>query len=183
MRKIAAPIQASRTVQSAQSTSPAEANLDEPEVWGDPEWEPALHALEGWQQDGEYTGKPDTKPLAKLLRSGKPVPEPVAVRLGVLLDPPWGEKGPKLTPLIPKRHSGYADLQTIKAMMAAKRHFEEELTHAGKLEAAIAAVKQKIGRSRSYLMKSWKLNFRQVVLRTSKFNLQPFLSPHEPDKS
>jgi hypothetical protein len=42
----------------------------------------------GWAEDGKYTGKPDPKPLAKLLRSGKPVPEAVAVQLGVWLDPP-----------------------------------------------------------------------------------------------
>jgi hypothetical protein len=64
----------------------------EVEVWDDLEWGPALHALEGWTEDGAYTGDSDPKPLAKLLCSGKPVPEQVAWRLGVLLDPPWGKR-------------------------------------------------------------------------------------------
>jgi len=168
------------------TSSPPEASSSGPnvEVWTDLEWEPALHALQGWAEDGKYTGKPDPKPLAKLLRSGKPVPEAVAVQLGVWLDPPWGNNGPRLTPSIPTRYSGYAYLQTIKAMIAAKREIEKALPRAnGKLEAAIEEVAERGGRSRSYLMKAWKLDQKAIVLKMSKFNPQPFLSPREADKS
>ena len=106
------------------------------------------------------------------------------MQLGVWLDPPWGNNGPRLTPSIPKRYSGYADLQTIKAMIAAKREIEKALPRAnGKLEAAIEEVAESGGRSRSYLMKAWKLDPKAMVLKMSKFNPQPFLSPREADKS
>ena len=68
----------------------------EVEVWDDPDWGPALDELEGWS-GRTYTGQSDPKSLAKLLCSGKPVPEQVAWRFGVLLDPPWGKKGKVLT--------------------------------------------------------------------------------------
>jgi hypothetical protein len=166
---------------SADSEEPSanalEANPSEPNivVWSDPEWQPALDALEG--------RKPDPRPLAKLLCSGKPVPEVVAARLGVLLDPPWGNKGPRLILSVSKRYSGQADLQTIKAMMSAKREIEKELQSSGKLEAAIEEVAKRLGRSRSYLMEAWTLDTKTVVRKMSRFNPQPFLSPHESDKS
>ena len=143
-RKAAERNRGGPTDKATQAASlPPEASSSEPkvEVWTDAEWEPALHALEGWATDGKYTGKPDPKPLAKLLRSGKPVPEAVAVRLGVLLDPEWGNRGPKLTMSIPTRYSGYANLQTLKAMIAAKGEIEKALPQFNrKLEAAIEEV-------------------------------------------
>jgi hypothetical protein len=54
------------------------------EWWIDPEWGPALDALEGWA-DG-YTGKSDPKPLAALLCSGTPVPAEVAWRLARIME-------------------------------------------------------------------------------------------------
>jgi hypothetical protein len=154
------------------SANASEANPSEPNivVWSDPEWGPALDALEGWQPDGKYAGKPDPRPLAKLLRSGKPVPEVVATRLGVLLDPPWGNKGPRLFPSVSKRYTGQADLQTIKAMMSAKREIEKELQSSGKLEAAIEEVVKRLDRSRSYLMKAWTLEIKTIVRKMSRFN-------------
>jgi hypothetical protein len=166
---------------SADSEEPSanalEANPSEPNivVWSDPEWEPALHALEA--------EKPDPRPLAKLLCSGKPVPEAVATRLGELLDPPWGNKGPRLIPSVSKRYSGQANLQPIKTMMSVKHEIEKELQRFGKLEAAIEKVGKRRGLSRSYLMKAWKLDMKTIVLRMSRLNPQPFLSPHESDKS
>ena len=69
-------------------------------------------------------------------------------------------------------------------MIAAKREIEKALPRAnGKLEAAIEEVAESGGRSRSYLMKAWKLDQKAIVLKMSKFNPQPFLSPREADKS
>jgi hypothetical protein len=164
--------QGSPTQKVRQSTGlSAEANSNEPgvEVWDDPEWRPALDALEGWW-DGKFTGKPDPRPLAKLLHSGKPVPQEVAARLGDFLDPEWGKKGPSLTMLIPTRYSGDSDLRKLTEMIAAKREIERALEWSGKLESAIARVKEKTGRSRSYLMKAWKLDPLEIVRLTSKFN-------------
>ena len=177
--------QGSLAKKARQSTSSSsEVNSSEPgvEIWNDPEWRPALDALEGWQPGGEFTGKPDPRPLAQLLRSGKPVPEAVAVRLGTFLNPEWGKKGPKLTMSIPTRYSGYGDLQTIKAMIAAQREIKEALERNEKLEFAIADVQKKTGRSRSYLMKAWTLDTLEIVRKSSKFAPQPFLSSREPDE-
>jgi hypothetical protein len=130
-RKAAERNRGGPTDKATQATSSLpEASSSEPnvEVWTDLEWEPAFHALQGWAEDGKYTGKPDPKPLAKLLRSGKPVPEAVAVQLGVWLDPPWGHNGPRLTPSIPRRYSGYADLQTIKAMDGCQKRDRKSAT-------------------------------------------------------
>jgi hypothetical protein len=82
-------VKKSRTKKERLPPQTSEADV---EVWNDPVWQPALEAFEGWTKDGNYTGKSDPKKLAKLLRSGKPVPEAVAVQLGVLLDPPWEKK-------------------------------------------------------------------------------------------
>ena len=94
------PKNASR-VQKMSSWETPEAELKF-EIWEDAEWEPALRALEGYGTDLEVLGKADLKVLAKLLRSGKPVPEAVAKQLGWWLDPPWRNKGPSLTVYLPK---------------------------------------------------------------------------------
>lgn len=185
-RKTAAQNQGNPTKKVRQSlSSSSELNPSEPdvEVWNDPEWRPALDALEGWRPDGEFTGKPDPTPLAKLLRSGKPVPEAVAVRLGIFLDPPWGKKGPKLTMSPTTRYSGYGDLKKLKELVDAKREIKKALPSYGNLEAAIAYVKQKTRRSRSYLMRAWSLDDLEIVRMTSKYNPQPFWSLREPSKS
>jgi hypothetical protein len=132
------------------------AGAPEVEVWDDPEWAPALSGLQGWQKGPRYTGKSDPAPLAKLLRSGKPVPEAVAKELGSWLDPPWGKKGPRLVAILPKRY--YPGTDSIKSLIAAKGKIEEALKTSGKLEAA-------------------------VERRTSTFNPDPFLSPREPQRS
>jgi hypothetical protein len=184
-RKTAARNQRRPAEKVRQSSSSFELNSSEPdvEVWNDPEWRPALDALEGWQPGAGFAGKPDPTPLAKLLRSGKPVPEAVAVRLGVFLDPPWGKKGPKLTMSTTTRYSGCGDLRKLKQLVDAKREIEKALPSYGNLEAAIAHVRQKTGRSRSYLMKAWSLGNLEIVRMTSKYNPQPFLSPREPNES
>lgn len=174
---------ATKTTQPTSPSPEASSSGSNVEVWTDDEWEPALRALESWKPGGEFTGKPDPTPLAKLLRSGKPVPEAVAVGLGVLLDPEWGNKGPKLTMSIPTRYSGYGDWQTIKAMIVARRELEIALQQSGKLEFAIEYMREKTGRSRSWLMKVWALDAGEIVRRTSKYNPQPFLSSRESDKS
>ena len=185
-RKAAERNRGGPTDKATQATSsPPEASSSGPnvEVWTDLEWEPALHALQGWAKDDKYTGKPDPKPLAKLLRSGKPVPGPVAVLLGVWLDPPWGKKGPRLTASIPKRYSGYADLQTLKAMIGAQQEILEAVKRHSKLDAAIKEVGQRINRSRSWLMRAWKLDLEKNILMMSKYNPQPISSPREPGRS
>jgi hypothetical protein len=184
MPKKTAPIKSRLSKELEDSEHRAEVSPNEIEVWSDPEWEPALHALEGWQGRGRNTGKPDPKPLAKLLRSGKPIPEPVAVSLGVLLDPPWGRRGPHLTMSIAKRYSGHADLLTVNATIALNRDIEDALQRSGgKLEAAIQEVADKTGHKRSHLMKVWSTDLKDVILKMAKFNPRPISSPREPDES
>jgi hypothetical protein len=142
------------------------------EIWDDPEWRPALDALEGWPQSGGYTGKSDPRPLAKLLRSGKPIPGPVAWRLGILLDPPWGKKGKLLTLVSNKRYTGQTELKHIKEMIDLKKKMEVAKESYGKLEAAIAEVKRKTGKSRSQLMKAWSFTWQDGVPLLSKYNPQ-----------
>ena len=157
-------------------TTTAAPSLSEPEIeiWEDPEWEPALGALQGWKQGPQYTGRSDPKPLAKLLRSGKPVPEAVAKELGLWLDPPWGNKGPRLTAILPKRQ--YPGTNSIKSLIAIKRKIEEALKANGKVEAAVQKVMTETGKSRSYVMKAWMLSEEEIVVKTSEFNPDPFLS-------
>ena len=143
--------------------------LSEPEIeiWKDPEWEPALSALEGWKEGPEYIGRSDPKPLAKLLCSGKPVPEEVAKQIGLWLDPPWGNKGPRLTANLPKKY--YPGTNSIKALIATKRKIEEALKLNGKVEAAVQQVMTETGLSRSYVWKARKLREKKIVIQTSKF--------------
>jgi hypothetical protein len=154
----------------------AESNF---EIWEDAEWEPALRALEGYGRDSGFLGKPDPKPLAKLLRSGKPVPEPVTKQLGWWLDPPWRNKGPSLTVLLPKRY--YPAAKGLKDRIIVKRKVEEALEKGNKVEAAVADVQQQTGYSRAYIMDAWRLTIQEVVSLSSKFAPDPFLSPREPD--
>jgi hypothetical protein len=72
--------------------------------------------------------------------------------------------------LIPTRYSGQGDLRKLTEMIAAKREIEKALECCGKLESAIADVKKKTGRSRSYLLKAWTLNTQEIVRMTSKFS-------------
>jgi hypothetical protein len=149
------------------------------EIWEDLEWEPALSALAGYGTDSEYLGTPDPRPLARLLCSGKPVPEAVAKQLGWWLDPPWGNKGPRLLVHLPNRY--YPAAKGLKERLQTKRMVEEALERGCKLESAVAEVQQKTGRSRSYVMNALRLTIREVVILSSKFTPDPFLSPREPD--
>jgi hypothetical protein len=149
------------------------------EIWEDAEWEPALRALEGNGTNSEFLGKPDPKALAKLLRSGKPVPEAVAKQLGWWLDPPWRNKGPSLTVHLPKRY--YPAAKGLKERIIVKRKVEEALEKTGKVEAAVADVQRQTGYSRSYIMDAWRLTVQEVVILSSKFTPDPFLSPRQPE--
>jgi hypothetical protein len=153
------------------------------EVWRDPEWEPALDQFEGWTDSNRYTGKSDPKPLARLLRSGKPVPAPVAHLLGVLLDPPWGKNGSRLALNISKRYSGQRELKLMKEMIDLQKQIEESRSRFGKLEAAIADVAKKTGKSRSHLMKAWKYTLGKGIAQLARYNPQPSSSPRESGNS
>jgi hypothetical protein len=63
------------------------------------------------------------------------VPEEVAKQIGLWLDPPWGNKGPRLTANLPKKY--YPGTNSIKALIATKRKIEEALKLNGKVEAAV----------------------------------------------
>jgi hypothetical protein len=148
-------------------------------IWEDAEWEPALSALEGYGTDSEFLGKSDPRPLAKLLLSGKPVPEAVAKQLGLWLNPPWGNKGPRLVAHFPNRH--YPAAKGLKERINTKRKVEEAQEEAGKLESAVAQVQQQTGYSRSYIMNARRLTIQEIVLQSSKFAPDRFLSPREPE--
>jgi hypothetical protein len=150
------------------------------EVWDDPDWGPALNALEGWR-DRTYTGESDPGPLAKLLCSGKPVPEQVAWRLGVLLDPPWGKKGNILVLEISKRYSGQTELNSVKEMIDLKMKIEMALKGTEKTESAIAAVMKETGKSRSHIMKARTFSVRKGIPSLAKYN--PQKSPRETGES
>ena len=152
----------------------------EVEVWDDPDWGPALGALEGWS-GRTYTGQSDPKPLAKLLCSGKPVPEQVAWRLGVLLDPPWGKKGKVLALALNKRYSGQRELKFLREMFDLKKKIEMALKPNIKLEAAIAEVMKESGKSRSYVMKAWTFTVKKGIPLLAKYN--PQRSPREAGES
>jgi hypothetical protein len=154
--------------------TPSKAKSNAPEVWDDPVWRPALDALEGWSQNSGYTGKSDPKPLAKLLRSGKPIPRPVSWRLGVLLDPLWGKKGNVLTLLFNKRYSGQTELKRMKEMIDLKKKIEIEVAKQPhkKLEAAVAEVRRQTGKSRSHLLKAWTFEWQESILLLAKYNPQ-----------
>jgi hypothetical protein len=150
------------------------------EVWDDADWGPALNALEGWR-DRTYTGESDPKPLAKLLCSGKRVPEQVAWRLGVLLDPPWGKKGQILALEINKRYSGQTELNSVKEMIGLKMKIETALKRTEKLESAIAEVMKETGKSRSHIMKARTFSVRKGIPSLAKYN--PQKSPRETGES
>ena len=150
--------------------TPSKAKSNDPEVWDDPEWRPALDALEGSSQNG---GLSDPKPLAKLLRSQKPVPVEVSWRLGTLLDPPYGKKGKVLTLLCNKRYTGQTELKHIKEMFDLKKKIEvAKKSNGGKLEAGIAEVRRKTGKSRSHLLKAWKFKWQDGIPLLAKYNPQ-----------
>jgi hypothetical protein len=162
-----------KKVQRKKTPSKTKSNSPSIEIWDDPVWRPALEALEGYSGSGIYTGKSDPKPLAKLLRSGKPVPDPVAWRLGILLDPPWGKKGRVLILSCNERYTGQTELKHFKEMFDLKKRLEvAKKSNGGKLEAAIAEVRGQTGKSRSHLMKAWKFKWEDGALLLDKYNPQ-----------
>jgi len=170
--------------QEARSTSE---EISDIEIWDDPELEPALSALHGWVADVEspgfkFTGESDPKPLAKLLRSGKTVPGPIAESLGLWLDPPWGTKGPRLTATLPARY--YPGNASIKSLIDVRDKLRETLPKFDmNVEAAVHQVMRETGLSRSQVMKAHTLSDREIVLKTSKFSPQMYSSPREPEDS
>ena len=138
----------------------------EVEVWDDPDWGPALNALEGWR-GRIYTGESDPKALAKLLCSGKPVPEEVAWRLGVLLDPPWGKKGNVLVLAINKRYTGQRELNFLREMIDLKKKIEVALKRTKNLKSAIADVMEETGKSRSHIMKARTFTVKKGICQSA----------------
>jgi len=173
-KRAIAPIVQETAIDKQSGSSSTESDI---EIWDDVEWAPALAALQGWQPGLQYTGKSDPGPLARLLQSGKPVPEAVAKQLGLWLDPPWGTKGPRLAVIVPKRY--YPGTSSIKSEISVRKKIEQLLQAEDKVEAAVQQVMIETGRSRSYVMKAWALSDREIVRRTSEFNPDPFLSPRE----
>jgi hypothetical protein len=95
-----------------------------------------------------------------------------------------GKKGPSLTLEIPKRYSGESDVKFIKLMISLKKRIGVERDRArGKLEAALFELEKETGYSRSFLMKAWTWTLKDTILRSSKHNPQPVLSPREPGES
>ena len=183
-------IKKKRSVQAQMHCTPSARSRKMPtniEVWDDPQWRPALDALEG-HAGKAYTGESDPAPLAALLKSGQPVPDAVAQRLGVLLDPPWRSDGPKLSLKLPseKRCGARAAVREARKMIPLCSEIEGERSKTGKLEAAIKAVGDRNQFSRSYLMKAWSYRdggkgWQEVMRKLARFN--PIISPRETDET
>jgi len=158
------------------SELPAEATDEgDVEIWNDPRWTPALDALEGYStaDDGSvtFTGKSDPAPLAELLLGDDPLPAQVRQRLAVLLNPPWGTKGPRATVTIPIRWNHHEHGQRVLEMYNLRKQLETAISrNNGKLEAAIAEVSDLTGYSRSHLMNAWSYDEKRVILEGTKYN-------------
>ena len=152
-------------------------------VWDDPEWGPALDALEGYPIDGgDYTGVSDPEPLAQLLLR-RPVPWAVRQRLGELLLHPWGKKGPRLSLHIPPRWSQQGQAQKIIEMITLRQQINEARERlGGKLEAALAEVGRVTGRGRSFLLEAWSYDERKAIEKAAGFSQLSF-RPREPEGS
>jgi hypothetical protein len=141
--------------------------------WSDPEWEGALNELR------DKRGKP----LADLMRRGGKVPVEVRKSLADLLDPPWGNKGPSLRYFVPKN----SDHRRKFALIGKKLRFRDELmteyAKAKKLEAAICAMQEKHGNSRSFWMDVYSLDEAEFVRRAEAITSEPLSQTPRSPKS
>jgi len=126
------------------------------------EWADALGALNG------FGATPDVKPLAALLKRGPPVPEEVTAALGQLLDPPWGNKGPRLVLNDPSRWSRARAVREIGEKRKLRALMWAEYEQVGHKKRVIADFAKQTGRSEAYLRKCWELDSRQTFLALHK---------------
>lgn len=122
------------------------------------EWADALTALHGFR-----TG-PNVKPLAALLKRGGPVPEEVLAVLGQLLDPPWGDKGPRLVLNDPPRWSHARAVREIGTKRKLRSQMLGEYERVGSKKLVIANFAKQTRLSESYLKKCWELDNRKTVI-------------------
>jgi hypothetical protein len=123
----------------------------------DDDWSDALIALRGSR------GPADVKPMAMLLKRGGPVPEEVAKELGILLDPPWGNKGPRLILRNPDRWNKWKAIHEIGKKRALRERMLREYAETGSKKRVIHKFAQETQNSKAYLLKCWELTVRETV--------------------
>ena len=123
----------------------------------DDEWSDALLAL------GGSRGPVDVKPMATLLKRGEPVPGDVAKELGILLDPPWGDEGPKLALRNPAKWEKWKTIREI----GKKRDLRERMLRENKAiknkKRVIANFARDTGHTEAYLRKCWELTTKETT--------------------
>jgi len=126
-------------------------------VYRDDEWSEALSGLYGISRPR------DTKPLAVLLLSGRDVPGDVGREIGKLLDPPWGQKGPRLCLVVPKRWDTGAAIREIVKKRKLRDQMRREYAKTGSKKQVIARFAVKTKYTEAYLLKCWELTNKETV--------------------
>ncbi len=121
------------------------------------EWANALAALHG------LSVAPDVKPLAALLKRGPPVPEEVAEVLGRLLDPPWGDRGPRLVLKDPDRWSHGRAMREIRVKRELRSRMLADYQRVRSKKRVIESYAGQTGCSEAYLHECWALDNATTV--------------------
>ena len=98
-----------------------------------------------------------------------------------MLDPPWGKKGNVLALAINRRYTGQKELNSLREMIDLKKKVEVALKGSKNLKAAIGAVMDETGKSRSHIMKARTFTVRKGFPSLAKYN--PQKSPRETGES
>jgi hypothetical protein len=125
----------------------------------DDEWSAALSGLNGISRPR------DLKPLADLMKRGSSVPGDVAQEIGMLLDPPWGDKGPRLRLDVPKRWDTGAAIQEIGRKRKLRARMLRVYKRTGNKKRVIASFAVKLRLTEAYLRKCWQLTDKETVLQ------------------
>ena len=126
----------------------------------DDEWSDALLAL------GGSRGPPDMKPIATLLKRGKPVPGDIARELGTLLDPPWGDKGPRLVLRYPAKWDKWKTIRELGNKRALRERMLREYLEIKSKKRVIQKFARETKYSEAYLRKCWELTNRKTFLQS-----------------
>jgi hypothetical protein len=126
-------------------------------IYRDDEWSRALIALAGISRNV------DVRPMATLLKRGEPVPGDVAEELGMLLDPPWGDRGPRLVLNIPPRWDKGKAIRELGKKRALRERMLRDYSKNKSKKYTIGEFAHETGKSEAYLRKCWELTDKEVV--------------------
>jgi hypothetical protein len=143
--------------------------------WG---WLAALQRLKGFETDGlagwKFTGKCDALPLGAMLVTGEPVPEQVAIALGVMLSRKKHTRGPRLKLVQPPPSRTFSDhMNRLIRMRDAREEYLRLMQEGGSHKNIVLDLADKFGVKRTWITDAIALDDEKFIEALTESTTRP----------